>query len=317
MLTLPRLVFLFSATCSLLVGEVTRSPFLPPGYESRPKPADVTPPVTVATPPVRNVAITNEIEFRGYFSLGTGDKRKLCFSLFNKKLNRGEWVSLGEKTAEDFEVTAFDMDSETLSVSYGGSTAQMSLYVSKGGSSSPSQSGGAPKALASSAAHSATGASAAGKPRVMPPRHKNTPTLPPWLAARASSGLTSSGSTPSSRLRNVTSAGRSFPVPAPLAPRFPSTSSPGLATPSAGTGGASPSPGHVLAPVTLAPSSPATAAPSASLPSSGSTSTAAPEGSADNAVSSDALDLNNLPPPPPPPDILPPGPPPNIQPSRE
>ena len=314
MFTLLRLVFLFSVTGSLLVGEVMRSPFLPPGYENRPKPTDVIPPKPVARPVVQNVKITNEIEFRGYFSLGAEEKRKLCFSLFNKKLNRGEWVSLGEKTAEDFEVAAFDMDSETLTVSYGGSTAEMSLYVSKGSPSSPSRAGGAPKALAySSAVPSATGATgtSAGKPRVMPPRPKNRPTLPPWLAARASSGSSPAAGSSSARLRNVTSSGGGFPVPASLMPPFASPPSPGPALPPGGTGGSST--GHVLAPVRLAPStsSPSTSTLPASASSSGSIATAPPEGADGD------LDLENLPPPPPPPDILPPGPPPNIQPSRD
>ena len=316
----------FTATilCVHIEGAVAPSPFLPPGYNSRPTAKPIQSPRN-PKPQTPNVQISKEIELGGFFSLGTGESRKLYFSLFNKKVNHAQWITIGEKTDEDFLAESFDFDTETLTVRFGDSSHDLSLRMSKG---TPSGKPGSSNArnIASSTA------STPGKPRVMPPRPKTTPTLPPWLANRSASGSSRAGggypgSSPSrggtsglssasaSQATRTFSGGRSGGyVPRPI------NSSPGVSSPSPSVSSPSRNPsytGSTSAPNDGGATTPSTN-PSSPSNSPGGGSSGSP-GSAETGggASGSEIDLNSLPPPPPPPDILPPGPPPNIIPSRE
>ena len=178
------LVFPAAILCFGLKGAVSPSPFLPPGYNSRPTQQPTQSPKN-PKPQTANVKISKEIELGGFFSLGTGENRKLYFSIFNKKVNHSQWITIGEKTDEDFLAESFDFETETLTVRFGDSSHDLSLRMSKGV-------GG--KSVASIARNiAAATASTPGKPRVMPPRPKTTPTLPPWLANRSVSGSSRAG----------------------------------------------------------------------------------------------------------------------------
>lgn len=268
------LCFIASILCVHIEGAVAPSPFLPPGYNSRPPQKPIQSPIK-PKPQTPNVQISKEIELGGFFSLGTGDSRKLYFSLFNKKVNHAQWITIGEKTDEDFLAESFDFDTETLTVRFGESSHDLSLRMSKGTSGGKTGSSNA-RNVAS------TTASTPGKPRVMPPRPKTTPTLPPWLANRSASGSSRAGggySTPPSRggtsgpsPASVSQATRTFSggrsggyVPRPRnSINSPVVSSPstGVATPPlTGTSSSRPSTSHVppsvngvVAPVVSPPS---------------------------------------------------------------
>jgi hypothetical protein len=317
----------FTATilCVHIEGAVAPSPFLPPGYNSRPTEKPIQSPRN-PKPQTPNVQISKEIELGGFFSLGTGESRKLYFSLFNKKVNHAQWITIGEKTDEDFLAESFDFDTETLTVRFGDSSHDLSLRMSKG---APGRKRGSSNArnIAS------TTASTPGKPRVMPPRPKTTPTLPPWLANRSASGSSRagggySGSPPSrggtsgpssasaSQAPRNFSGGRSGGyVPRPIN----SVNSPVVSSPSTGVSSPSRNPSYTGS--TSAPNDGGATTPSTNPPPPSTSPVGGSSGSGSaetgGGSSGSVIDLNNLPPPPPPPDILPPGPPPNIIPSRE
>ena len=301
---------IFFLACSTLGAAVAPSPFLPPGYHSRPKPSSTPKSSIKPKSQVPNVQISKEIDFCGYFSLGAGANRKLFFSLFNKKVNHGQWISLGEKTDEDFLAESFDFESETLTIRFGGSSHELTLRQAKGGS--PVKPGTRPP----SAPPVTASLSTPGKPRVMPPRPKTTPTLPPWLAYRVASGTSrAGGGIRGSSSRQVGSGSvsgnpPSTGLPMGYVPRR-------VSSPGSPTTGSSPSRvGPVSSnPITGRPiSTPPSPAPEG--PGNGGP-TPSPSPVPDDESAGGGIDLNNLPPPPPPPDILPPGPPPNIIPSRE
>jgi hypothetical protein len=266
----------FTATilCVHIEGAVAPSPFLPPGYNSRPTEKPIQSPRN-PKPQTPNVQISKEIELGGFFSLGTGESRKLYFSLFNKKVNHAQWITIGEKTDEDFLAESFDFDTETLTVRFGDSSHDLSLRMSKG---TP---GG--KRGSSNARNIAS--STPGKPRIMPPRPKTTPTLPPWLANRSASGSSRAGGgysgSPPSRggtsglsSASASQAPRNFPggrsggyVPRPInSVNSPVVSSPSKVVPTPLTGTSSsrrstshvpPSGNGVGSPVVSPPSTPA------------------------------------------------------------
>gem|GEM_PF-680842 len=319
------LSFTTTLLCIHIEGAVAPSPFLPPGYNSRPTVKPIQSPRN-PKPQTPNVQISKEIELGGFFSIGTGNNRKLYFSLFNKKVNHAQWISIGEKTDEDFLAESFDFDTETLTVRFGDSSHDLSLRMSRG---IPRGKRGSSNSLnvASKTASNPI------KPRIMPPRPKTTPTLPPWLANRSASGSSRvgggySGSSPS---RGKTS-GLSSASSSPATRIFSDGRS----------GGYVPRPINSFNPPVASSPSTGISSPARSLSSIGSTSAASdggattpstkpslsstsPEGGSfesgsslnDGGASGSEIDLNKLPPPPPPPDILPPGPPPNIIPSRE
>ena len=319
------LCFIASILCVHIEGAVAPSPFLPPGYNSRPTQKPIQSP-RKPKPQTPNVQISKEIELGGFFSLGTGDSRKLYFSLFNKKVNHAQWITIGEKTDEDFLAESFDFDTETLTVRFGDSSHDLSLRMSKGIPGGKSGSSNA-RNVASTAA-----ASTPGKPRIMPPRPKTTPTLPPWLANRSASGSSRTGgghsgspsgsgrsglnSASASQSTRTLSGGRS----GGYVPRLiNSVNSPIVSSPSPGVSSPSRHPsytGSISVPNDGGATTPSTNPSSPSTSAGGGNSESGSVGTVGVTTGSE-IDLNNLPPPPPPPDILPPGPPPNIVPSRE
>ena len=297
-------------------GAVAPSPFLPPGYNSRPTGQPIQSPRN-PKPQTPKVQISKEIELGGFFSLGTGESRKLYFSLLNKKVNHSQWITIGEKTDEDFLAESFDFDTETLTVRFGDSSQDLSLRMSKDTSLGKRGSSNT-RNIAS------TTASTSSKPRIMPPRPKTTPTLPPWLANRSASGSSRAGgghagSSPSKVGTSGLSSGsapqatQTFSgdrsggyVPRPInRVNSPIMPSPSTRDPSYAGSTSAPNDSGIGTPSTnTSPSSSTLISDSGSIDSGG-------------GESGSQIDLKNLPPPPPPPDILPPGPPPNIVPSRE
>ena len=158
-----------------LGGSVAPNPFLKPGSNRKPPPP--SPPIATPRPTVRpNIA--QEIEFKGYFIL----QGKAYFSLFNKKVNHSEWISISEKTYEDFMAQEFNMETETLTILYEGQTFDLSLIQSKSGSGLPSLSNGL-----SSNPGPVSSPAQPKMPRYMPPKPKNTPKIPSWLVNNKSS----------------------------------------------------------------------------------------------------------------------------------
>ena len=112
--------YLFSGPFLALLVKC-RGPLLRPG-SNRP-PLQETPPPPPPPPPKINPAFSKEVEFRGYFLL----KGIPHFCIFNKKSNFGEWIKLTEKTEEEFEAQAFDLESETLTLAFSGQTFDLTL----------------------------------------------------------------------------------------------------------------------------------------------------------------------------------------------
>ena len=140
--------------------------------------------------------ITNEIEFRGYFSLGAEEKRKLCFSLFNKKLNRGEWVLSVKRPPRTSRWRPSTWTRKPSPSATEAPLPKCPFMFRKASPSSPSRAGGAPGLgllLRRSFRNGSDGNLRRQTPRAMPPRPENRPTLP-RLAARASSGLSPAAS---------------------------------------------------------------------------------------------------------------------------
>ena len=115
------LIFFFSANCW---AGVAVNPFLRPGSNSPPPKVEPPPP---PPKPLINPSIAQEVEFRGYFLL----KGIPHFCIFNKKANLGEWIKLSEKTYEEFEAQAFDLQSETLTLAFNGQNFTLTLMQSK------------------------------------------------------------------------------------------------------------------------------------------------------------------------------------------
>ena len=285
---------IFSPFC---FGGVASNPFLRPG-SNRPPP-QVTPPPPPPKP-APNPAIANGVEFRGSFLL----KGTPHFCIFNKKANVGEWIKLTEKTYEEFEAQAFDLESETLTLAFNGQDFTLTLEQSK---STPPQTSPA-SALPKVKLPPRVSTSSSGSPKVMPPKPRTAPQLPDWLANRMASRT---GSSYSSRSPLISSTGQSpsgLPIPSSrIAP--PSTSSristtdrsfqPGLSNIS------NPSPRDVPSGSGENPSS---STPTINVPGNDNSEVTDTDGQAE---------LDDLPPPPPPPNILPPSPPPDILPSLD
>ncbi len=107
----------FIATSSLsLHGAdlVDNSPFIPDNFNARQRAKKPT--------PKRPASAALEFEFRGVYSLG-GEYQ---FSIYNKKQQKGEWVSLGE-TGSSFEVTGYDETSHSIQLSIDGKTEEITL----------------------------------------------------------------------------------------------------------------------------------------------------------------------------------------------
>lgn len=93
---------------------VENSPFIPDSFNARNR----------AKKPVSKQPASSalDIEFRGVYSLDG----QYHFSIFNKKENKGEWVSLGE-VGSTYQVTSFDEDSNSIQMSIDGKTEEITL----------------------------------------------------------------------------------------------------------------------------------------------------------------------------------------------
>ncbi|MDA0343981.1 MAG: hypothetical protein O3B07_07300 [Verrucomicrobia bacterium] len=295
-----------SIRCKNLLALIVLSPFCFGGVASNPflRPGSNRPPPQVSPPPpppkpAPNPAIANEVEFRGYFLL----KGVPHFCIFNKKANLGEWIKLTEKTYEEFEAQAFDLESETLTLAFNGQDFTLTLEQSK---SMPQQTSPTP-ALPKVKLPPGVSTSSSGTPKVMPPKPRTQPKLPDWLADRLASRT---GSSYSSQSPSVGSTGKSssgLPLPPSRIAPFSSTSITG------GTSSSTPFTGSPISSTTertFQPdlSNPSSAAPTIQVPSN-----------VDLPVTetNEQTGLEDLPPPPPPPNILPPSPPPDILPSLD
>jgi len=295
-----RTIWIAFLCSSLIYGSVAPNPFLRPGSNRKPPP-----PVQPVFKPKKIIRpnFAQEVEFKGYFIL----KGQVYFSVFNKKVNHGEWITINEKTYEDFLAQEFDIESETLTISYEGQSFELKLLESKSGSSLPPSSNRSPVPP-----KSIPKVSQSSSPKVMPPKPRSNPVIP------------------------------SFLVNKPIGNRFPGA----RVGPSSGGGSGSssramlpglPYPGFVpRRTISANPSSPISNLPSNQTKSpeqsSGSSKTSLSQDSMPNvsthpwisnranedmSSSSGGIDLDSLPPPPPPPNILPPSPPPNLLPARE
>ena len=295
---------LFSSICW---ASVASNPFLRPGSNRPPPQVNPPPP---PPKPVVDPAFAKEVEFRGYFLL----KGIHHFCIFNKKANYGEWIKLNEKTYEEFQAQAFDLQAETITLAFNGQNFTLTLEQSKSSPSMPNNSTSLPKVNLSD------GSSAAKNPKVMPPRPKSAPQLPAWLANRVSSrsSVYSAGSRgSSSRSRSVSpgnlpvnssqsSGSTGLPRPGFSSSRNFSSFSPNSANGGTITDASNPS-NNVL--------------PGNSTPSVQSSELFNPQPDEQqkdqNIIDDDQSELDDLPPPPPPPNILPPSPPPDILPSLD
>ena len=295
-----RTIWIAFLCSSLIYGSVAPNPFLRPGSNRKPPP-----PVQPVFKPKKIIRpnFAQEVEFKGYFIL----KGQVYFSVFNKKVNHGEWITINEKTYEDFLAQEFDIESETLTISYEGQSFELKLLESKSGSSLPPSSNRSPVPP-----KSIPKVSQSSSPKVMPPKPRSNPVIP------------------------------SFLVNKPIGNRFPGA----RVGPSSGGGSGSssramlpglPYPGFVpRRTISANPSSPISNLPSNQTKSpeqsSGSSKTSLSQDSMPNvstnpwisnranedmSSSNGDIDLDSLPPPPPPPNILPPSPPPNLLPARE
>jgi hypothetical protein len=281
--------FFFVVLSSLCWSSVASNPFLRPG-SNRPPPQE-TPPPPPPPPPKINPAFSKEVEFRGYFLL----KGIPHFCIFNKKSNFGEWIKLTEKTEEEFEAQAFDLESETLTLAFSGQTFDLTLI-----NPTPFNSPASPnKPTGSTKQSTGSGSKTTGsQPKIMPPKPDRVPQLPSWLTSRMSNRLNSpSDAADGSSTPRSPSGNRSIP------PRLPTFSSTRNSTPnnSSSSGSAS------LVRSFDSPDGVALTTGANVELSEGEESTTTVE----------ELDLDALPPPPPPPNILPPSGPPNLIPSRD
>ena len=289
-------------------GGVANNPFLRPG-SNRPPPSVNTPPPPPK--PVPNPAFAKEVEFRGYFLL----KGIPYFSIFNKKANMGEWIKLNEKTYEEFEAQAFDMESETLTLAFSGQDFTLTLEQSKSIPQSKNPASTLPKVKLPPG----VSASSSATQKTMPPKPRVAPKLPEWLASRMASR--SGSSSLSSSSRTSTTAGSSgLRIPASrVAPTYSTGSTGGSSSFAPSTG--SPTTGSTFTPLPSNtfgenPSS----IPGGSPESASSSNPSLPEQISEGEPMTDTdnqSEFEDLPPPPPPPNILPPTPPPDIVPSLD
>ena len=244
--------------------------------------------------PQKQMDHSQDVEFRGYFYLN-GMPR---FCIYNVEAQFSEWITLGEATFEEFNASGFDLDSETLTVTFKNQSFNLNLY---GPTSSPpsAPSGRTPPYPRTPKAPSPS------QPKRMPPVPKFVPQLPAAVTSAVPSPVIPiSQQVNSSGKRAPPPSGSSFPVlpgpviPGPMARPSSPVSSPNGTPPSSASAPAPPAQSFAPAPTV------------SQTPLPGSNPNPGPgEGT--------EIDFSNLPPPPPPPNILPPSAPPDIQPSRE
>lgn len=288
----------FALLCgSILLGSVAPNPFLKPGSNRKPPPPNkpVFKPKAIVRPDV-----AKELEFKGYFIL----KGQVYFSLFNKKVNHGEWIQISEKTYEDFSAHKFDLETETLTILYEGQSFELKLLQSKSSGGLP-----IPRSTNLVPPKSIPGLSKSSTPRVMPPKPKSNPVIPSFLVNKPPSGFPGSRgglSTGSSTM----SGGRSM-LPGLPYPGFV----PRRNTPANQNNPSQNQPSNTNSPISSIGS---TISSNNDVGSNVSTNPSVTNNVNENINNSNnEIDLDSLPPPPPPPNILPPSPPPNLVPARE
>ena len=286
---------------SILLAGVSSNPFLRPGSSRQPPP----PPKSVSVPPAKISDAQKEVEFRGYFIL----KGNPFFCIFNKKSGHAEWLAVSESSYESYLIEEFDIQSEKLILSFEGQSFPLSLMDSKAGGSG----GVLSKSTQARNANLTNKSPSKQTTRFMPPRPKNTPTLPDWLSKKregssASSAQPFSRSYPGAVPRRTTPGPffRGLPNPSQALSNASSTS---LA--SSQTVSNSPKPAAQRN-IQQTSSSAVNVQEVNSVSSGNLINEAATAGNDEGSIL-----LENLPPPPPPPNILPPSPPPDIQPSRD
>ena len=299
-----RTIWIAFLCSSLIYGSVAPNPFLRPGSNRKPPP-----PVKPVFKPKKIIRpnFAQEVEFKGYFIL----KGQVYFSLFNKKVNHGEWITINEKTYEDFLAQEFDLESETLTIIYEGQSFELKLLESKSGSSLPPSSNRSPVLP-----KSIPKVSQSSTPKVMPPKPRSNPVIPSFLVNKpignrfpgARVGPSSGGGSGSSSQAMLPG----LPYPG-FVPRRTIATTPGL-------NGSSPSPssdsaGNLNQGGNFGSSTQNESSTNPSTNNNGSASGIQQVNNTNN--SNGEIDLSNLPPPPPPPNILPPSPPPNLLPARE
>jgi hypothetical protein len=272
---------------------VSPNPFLRPGSNQKP-PISKPPPAkkTVIRPDV-----AKELDFKGYFIL----KGQPFFSLFNKKVNHSEWITLSEKTYEEFMAQSFDLETETLTILYEGQSFDLKLIEAKSGIGLPNSIG-----KPSPMAKSVPGAGKSASPKIMAPKPSFVPVLPSRITpftqnqqpGRPTTGFTSSKGGSSSGIP-----GLSYPGAVPRRSVPPNPSNTILPGKSGRVNSGNRNSGGTFS-----------ANPQTSVPNN--TLSRDPVDPVNSGISN-PVDFQNLPPPPPPPNILPPSPPPNIEPARE
>lgn len=296
-------LFFFTLVTWPFVGLAEINPFLRPG-SSTPlvKPTPPPPPPK----PQPNPLAQQDVEFRGYITLNESN----LFCVFNKKSNRGEWVRLNEKTFEEFEITAFNAESEILELSYMSQQIKLSLIKP---STSPALQNPPPALPSVDLPVSQT-----GSPRTMPPRPKVPPPMPAWLVERQKARATNPYAQPGRTNASTSRLGRSLPLtPYPGQSRSVNSSN----NPNLSEVKSVPSPSSL--PVSTSPgaSQASSFAPqgrfNVQVNSIGGPNALPLDPTTSQTNQSEEILLDELPPPPPPPNILPPSPPPDIIPTRE
>ena len=279
-------------------GSVAPNPFLKPGSKQKP-PVPAKPSFTPKQ--IIRPDLAKELEFKGYFIF----KDEVYFSLFNKKVNYGEWIKINEKTLEEISAESFDLDTETLTVAFEGQTFELNLLGPTATNGIPSPSSPSPFI-----SKSTSNSSVSSEPKVMPPKPKSTPVIPSFLVNKQTTNPFPSFSGKSGNL-NPSSSAISSRIPGLPYPGFvPRRSIPGTSNSPI----SNPSSGQSSNPSIINNENNSNAGTSSGV---GSNVGNNPEMSDVDLNFNDELDLNSLPPPPPPPNILPPSPPPNLVPSRE
>lgn len=297
-------LFSFFILFSLLIGVVAGNPFLRPGSNRQPPPAifEPLPPKTKIDP-----AFAKDVEFKGYFLL-KGIPR---FCIFNKKSKYGEWIKLSEQTYEEYEAQSFNVDTETLTMSFKGQSFDLEL-LNATNSENPSAS---PSNFNKNTAKQNVFSNSTpikSEPKVMPPKPKNVPQLPPWLTERMNSPI--QGSSQNSGITSIMGSSKSSTRSA-RSPAFV-----GNTKPNASTADIYKPPPRVQTDVLASPTSIDSG--TLNTPNSATSGGAQVSNIGQNTSSqttinnSNDLEIESLPPPPPPPNILPPTGPPNLIPSR-
>ena len=209
-------------------GSVAPNPFLKPGSKQKP-PVPAKPSFTPKQ--IIRPDLAKELEFKGYFIF----KDEVYFSLFNKKVNYGEWIKINEKTLEEISAESFDLDTETLTVAFEGQTFELNLLGPTATNGIPSPSSPSPFI-----SKSTSNSSVSSEPKVMPPKPKSTPVIPSFLVNKQTTNPFPSFSGKSGNL-NPSSSAISSRIPGLPYPGFvPRRSIPG--TPNSLI--SNPSPGH-------------------------------------------------------------------------